>query len=333
MTYAYKSYFAMSVVPVSGYFRYRDIFQILPAPPASPRPPAAVGAHPFIIELTYPVSSVGRTTSYGHTIKAVFVNNETAFEKLKHLLLLLTAFTNYRVFLPPGHQGWFVSFGTLGNEQTDTSPQWGQEAYFDQNYNHAIQNFTAPTAPPINEVEPAKYFNAYGRRMDQVLEFPEIITILLDAAHEMSEEAKLVLLSACSLLDQGLALWQEHPSLSFASCVSALESLIAFDHKAEQVEKCDKCGQERFRVMQKFQEFFAKYGHQSSEFRKYAQKIYRYRSKILHRGELFLGDVITIKFASEDGEADRELHRNLIRTCRICIVNWVIAHKHAKPIA
>jgi len=327
LTISYQSYFALSQVPVVGYYRYRDLFQILPAPPESPRPPASLDAHPFIIELSYTTSSAGYQSPYGFPVSADMVNMETAREIQKHLLLLLTAFSNFRTFVPSNHQAWFVSFGTRGNEQTHMSPQWGQEMYFDPDFNHAIESFTTPTVPPVNKVEPMKYFNSFG---NGILEFPEIITKLLDAAHEISDEAKLALLSACSLLDQGLALWQAHPSLSFASCVSSLESLIAFDHKGEHVEKCDKCGQERFRVMKKFQEFFAMYGHPSPEFKKYAQKIYRYRSKILHLGELFLGEISPIKFASFDGRADRDLHRNLIRTCRICIVNWVIAKQHAQ---
>jgi hypothetical protein len=265
-------------------------------------------------------------------LDAVFVNMEAAQERLKHLLLLLTAFTSFRVFIPSNDQGWFVSLATPDSGQLDMKPQWGQAAYFVSDHRGVIESFTESTVPRVPDAESRAYFNAYGHPVDQVLVFPNVISELLDAAYEISEDARFALLSACSLLDQGLALWHAHPSLSFASCVSALESLIAFEHKDEKNEVCQSCGQERFRVMKKFQEFFGKYGSPSPEFKRYAQKVYQYRSRILHRGELFLGEVIPHKFGAVDAFADRDLHRNLIRTCRICIVNWAIAKHYAQPV-
>jgi len=267
----------------------------------------------------------------GHMINADIVNVEIAQEMRKHILLLMTAFTNFRMFVPSNHQGWFISLGVLGQDFSPKSPEWGQETYFVPGYQLSSAGFSEPSGAPANQSAPSVYFNSVGRSFGTGVGFPRIIGELLDAAFAIEEEARRSLLASCSLLDQSLALWQHHPSLSFASCVSALETLIAYDHKNEPADVCSSCGQERFRVMKKFQQFFANYGSPTPEFRKYAQKVYQYRSKILHRGELFLGDVFLQKFASLDGFDDRELHRNLIRTCRICTVNWVLAKHRAQP--
>jgi hypothetical protein len=214
----YRSYFALSDVPVTGHYRHNNSFQILPAPPEAPRPPCVVGAYPLIIELAYSASSLGRQSPLGHEVNSEIINAEVAQEKLKQLLLLLTTFTSFELFVPSNHQGWFITLGTRGGEAPDWTPRWGQEMYpfSGSGHQHKISNFTIPTASLIKQVDPVTYFNAFGRPMEQVLELPAT-------------------------------------------------------------------------------------------------------------GELLLGDVIQPKFASLDGYEDRELHRNLIRTCRICIVNWVSA--------
>ncbi len=45
-----------SAVPVNGWWRYRDDFQVLPVPEGSPRPDALLGAHPFVLEVRVPDS-------------------------------------------------------------------------------------------------------------------------------------------------------------------------------------------------------------------------------------------------------------------------------------
>lgn len=333
MAYAFNACFALADAPTVGYFRYRDVFQIVPPPPEAPLPPAAVGDYPFIIELSYQASPVGRKMPDGYMIEAGIVNVEIAQEMRKHVLLLLTAFTNFRMYIPSNHQGWFISLGVRGKEFSSKVPEWGQEVFFVSGYELSRTGFSEPSGPPANQSEPFVYFNAFGRSIGTTVGFPRILSELFDAAFAIEEDARRSLLASCSLLDQGIALWQHHPSLSFASCVSALETLIAYDHKNEPPDVCPTCTQKRFSVVKKFQQFFANYGSPTPEFKRYAQKVYRYRCNILHRGELFLGDVFLEKFGSLAGYDDRELHRNLIRTCRICIVNWVLAKHRAQPMS
>jgi hypothetical protein len=43
-----------NILPVDGYWRYRDEWQIVPAPPQAPRPDVVIADHPFIVELRLP---------------------------------------------------------------------------------------------------------------------------------------------------------------------------------------------------------------------------------------------------------------------------------------
>src|SRR4029077_14955463 len=40
-------------VPVTGYFRYRDVFQWIPVPAEAPHPPFAMAEHPFLLEFHF----------------------------------------------------------------------------------------------------------------------------------------------------------------------------------------------------------------------------------------------------------------------------------------
>jgi hypothetical protein len=44
-------------VPTVGFFRYKDLFQIMPVPPEAPRPKFIIGEHPFFLEFGVKTSS------------------------------------------------------------------------------------------------------------------------------------------------------------------------------------------------------------------------------------------------------------------------------------
>ena len=80
-----------------------------------------------------------------------------------------------------------------------------------------------------------------------------------------------------------------------------------------------------YKVRQKFLEFIERYGNDSPETRNISDKVYSHRSKILHEGQLFLGETEprTIEAADEWLKDDHQ-RRDVIRFFRACIINWLI---------
>ena len=329
MTSGYRRVIALSNIPITGWYRYSDSFQILPADADAPRPPAVLNHHPCIIEFRFEIDETPRERPDGNVLPQWVTNNDDAFKILKEILLLLSAFSHDRVFTYSHKQSWFIPMGTKEEEPASKNIQWGQEGYTYEAFESDIESLSDSEAEPIQLIETNEYFNRYGRRIDQEYDLPENINELLDTYFSLEKNEKDSFLSACILHNQGMKIWSEHPSLSFAAFVSSLETLITVEHKGTKIEACKECGQERYRVIKKFRDFFGKYGSPSPEFRKYAVKIYKYRSKILHRGELFMGEITPIRFGSMEGFDDDELRRSIIRTCRICFVNWLLNRKQA----
>lgn len=324
MTTEYRRVLALSNIPVTGSFIYREHFQILPVDADAPTPPAVLNHHPLVIEFCFTIDETPREGPDGNSIPQWIINNDDASKTLKEILLLLTAFSNDRVFTYSLNQSWYIPMGIKGKEPTDKQVQWGQEGYTYDSFKSNIESLSKTNSNPVDLIDANDFFNRYGRSTDQEFDLPDNIDELLDSYFALNEDDKHYFLSSCSLFGQGEKIWSEHPSLSFAAFVSSIETLIAAENKDEKIEKCNECGQDRYRILNKFREFFGRYGSPTPEFRKYAIKVYKYRSKILHRGELFLGEVAPRRFGSIESFEDDEFRRSIIRTCRICFVNWLI---------
>ncbi len=321
MTIEYRRSVVLTSAPVTGLYKFDNDFQILPVEERAPRPPYTMGHHPLIIEYKFVVDETPRTYPDGQKMPQWILNNDDASQKLNELLLLITTFSLFHVFMYQNSQSWFIP---TEDEKNDVI--WGQQTYDYKDFKSKINDLSKKELDQITTIEPNEYFNRYGRPVDQAFDLPKNIDALFAKYFSLDEGTKKTFLSSASLLSQGLKLWSEHPSLSFASLVSSLETLISFEHKGVDVERCNECGQERYRVVNKFRDFFGKYGSPSPEFKKYALKIYKYRSKILHSGKLFLGEVFPRRFGTFDGSEDDDMRRRIVRTCRICLVNWLMLH-------
>lgn len=323
MKIAIRRYIGLSDVKVRGKLRYKDKFQILPPDKEAPRPPAELNHHPFIFEFTFNVPPKPEPDHPEMVVPDWVHENDCAAQESKNLLSLLSVVSNHSLFQYRGRQNWFISMGTKDSDPPDKSCQWGQEFYSYEGFVTKIEDFTENHVESFKQKDAQSYFNRYGRTTDQEFDLPDSINTLLDSFFNLTEDGTKYFLTSCSLFNQGRELWAAHPSLSFAAFVSALETLIGYDHRGDKIEKCKECGQDRYRVVKKFRDFFGKYGSSDPNFRKYALKIYKTRSKILHRGELFIGDVYQQKFGFHDWE-ESSFRRSIVSTTRICLVNWLI---------
>ena len=327
MTDLYRQAIVLSALPVTGWYRYKDIFQIIPPTEALKRPPAAQAHHPLIFQWRYTASKEQRTISGHFDVPQWLLDKENSAEKARELLLALGVFLTTRIFEYRERQSWFVDLENTGSDALE--PKWGQELYTAQDFKSSIENFSSVEGvQKTNEIESNHYFNKRFIEYDAVFDTPQNLKLLLDCFFSLSANDKNAFLSSCALFEQGMEVWGMSPSLSFVGFVSCLETLVNADNRDVTVEKCSECGQDRHRVTKKFHDFFLKYGDASPEFKKYAMKIYKYRSKVVHTGELFNGEVMPEKFGSDERIYDDDFRRSVIRTCRICMVNWVLARTH-----
>lgn len=160
---------------------------------------------------------------------------------------------------------------------------------------------------------------------------PEFMDQILEIYYALPKDILLTFRKACYLFYCGAELRSSNPSLSFASFVSAIETLMASEAKAP--ESCDTCGQPRYRLSARFRDFIISFGYggkSSAGAKKFIDKLYGYRSKILHTGQLLLGDMFWHPVDEESMDKKWEesfLHKDLLGVTRVCLIKWLASKK------
>ena len=296
MNKTYRRTIVFCPLPVDGFYRYNNTFQILPPDKVAPKPPATMAHHPLILEYCFDTPEVryipvAEGSNIRHPIAHWITINEVASEKLNEILRILSVVTNFRFFTYGVDQAWFTP---LGGEETAATPptcEWGQEFYSYPQFERDITGFSVPNCSLMDKVDPQSYYNRFGRSVGGTVDLPATIDDTIFKFCQLNDEARESFISSALLFCNGNDIWSKMKSLSFAAFISSIETLIAYDHRNTEIENCPQCGQPRFRVVHKFREFLHRYGSPDPAFKKYALKLYQTRSRILHRGDLFLGDL------------------------------------------
>ncbi len=293
--------------PFSGRYIFNDDFFLYPWK-GEPQVPWLGADHPIIAEI-----SLDNFTPENPELEWIEVQDYTR-GKMHEILTLLSTITNYRFFLYTIRNAWIIPY--INNEFQQTSV-YGQLGYHSQDKSESfVDDFS-----DISRVDPREYYGKYGARLSsEPVSLPESIDHLVEKYYSLDAEQKKTFSSASTLFVSGLDLKDNRVTFSLAliGFVSSIETLIAYEHRGEKEEFCDVCGNRIWGIRQKFLAFYEKYTG-SEESRQYADHIYGLRSKILHDDHLLASDT-TSGFELMDSV---ELE-NMIRSIRICIVNWLI---------
>ena len=301
--------FIFSNNSLEGTYSYSNMFTLRPAYEYEPKPPFLMAKHPHVLEF-YP-KCFDEEYESKEWYDQQKIENKIVFE----LINLLSTITNFRFYHLSNKGSWFLPYNH--NERISV---WGQESYFPKKIGESKRVLKKVDIIPYNE-----YYNNYAQRLGTgSINVPDIIESILNKYFSFGSEEKEVFQRVCYLFSTALALKDQRVSHTFSmtSLVSCIETLVAFQHRNEKVEKCLECGQLRFSVIRKFKDFMIKYGSKQAEFKKYVDKIYAFRSKALHEGELMTTD----KSGSLELMDSVEIE-HFIRTVRICVINWLIRQK------
>ncbi len=278
--------------PVLGQYRFNDIFQIYP----SKRKPLHNGRffYPLNIEIAFPQQG-----EHYYRFGIPYGNDQLTKQiiEIQHLLSVMTQFFFFSHIKAKHQIKRFINKNCklieIGNINC-----YQDKTFDDRNVtNFVISDF-----------------------MDQALEI----------YYTLPKDILLIFRKACYLFYCGVELRSSNLSFSFASFVSAVETLMSSETKSP--EHCDKCGQPIYRLSSRFRDFIINFGYggkTSGEAKKFINKLYGYRSKILHAGQLLLGDMFWHSFEEENNDVKKWeesfLHKDLLGVTRICLINWLVS--------
>ena len=350
----------LSSHPLVGYYRYKNLFQILP----STFQCEMLGQdHPLILEIRY-LPDIWPHRDELHWYRDLWEqyrfehirNGATkrglepgddwvkAYEQItkmnrfpaiiNELIFLLTLFTNYRFFVSSASdQGWFISLDTT--KDRTIKAQWGQRWYSFDKY----ETGTELSDTSVAEVSRSPVSEYYSRTRDAItlgednsILLPENIDQLFDIYFELDSERKKSFYTACHLYNKALKLSSESASLSLVATVMAIEALVncvkdksprcSSCNTPESIETCDKCGVPLYRVTSLFKQFLNKFFSKTPEAKKFAQDLYITRSALAH-GDLLRDDLHDSGFYAEAKDEQQMFRRNSYKVTRIAMLRWL----------
>lgn len=337
--------------PLNMWYRYKDIFQVIPAPDKAKKPPVIIGHYPLILELSY---ESDLRPKRGDLFWYRDVWEHEYFEELKkksnedqlnellqksglwtesyrksaivdELNYLLTLFTNHTFFLYRTKNPEFSWFAPMEKEFEDIKESlWGQQWYSIDGFDKKISEFSIPVTKKADMIPIEKYYNplnrAYFAGSDNQIQFPDRLDELFDRYFSMEQDKKKVFFTSCYLYCKARELKNICGSLALIALVSAIETIMNYGVKSK--EKCNECGAPRLQITKRFKDFIIEYG--SPNLKKIAGLLYKFRSKISHNGNLLSEDLYDIGFFVGDINKHELLVESAPEVTQVVILNWLL---------
>jgi hypothetical protein len=307
--------------PVEGGWRYRDDFQIAPAPPDAPRPGELYAEHPFLVDFVFQSSPNWQIQQHRYARRAA------------DLLLVLNLLLNTQITAPTnrGRKHW-----VLAPQGSAISPLWAQEGYMIPNLTYIVREFPCVDAPPIEKIPANKYYSREGYR--DTLAVPVELTELLDSFWALNPDDRERFLRACYWHHIASVVWSYSQSLHLISLVNSIECLSSVGparHTSEGPREMFHAFMTRFAPHRYsavafgpgptalFKSLMKKFAPGAPS-GKVLDSIYKTRSNITHGERLLHFDTgISAAPLSQNSAIDREVGDNAVILCRGALINWL----------
>jgi hypothetical protein len=334
------SFFHFSYLPVTGWWRYRDQFQLLPPPSGAPLPSFVMADHPFLIEACYAAPDHHQARSN---------RRMRAMRQLRLLLPVLLRGPIYQPHTERPVKHWVLPMptgelpvrtrertkhlsGLPARRRSRRSPLVSpQVPIYAQEYYEVVGRPLGGSRlsevegiPPMTVVDDHDaYYRASGISADDVLAVPAVLTQLFDNYFALSEDVAKRYLRACYWLNMGRFFHAYSFSASFFADVAAIEVMLP---GGEGPHDCSGCGFPHYpSISKEFRAFVAEYVPDKPD----RETFYDMRSKIAHGSSLLHSDMREELGGFYPGELEQYEQRSKLRqVSRVALMNWLLAQNN-----
>lgn len=329
-------------VPLKGYYRYKDVFQIFPFD-MDKMPTSIYQKHyPNVIEF----KSTGEEE---FTIPEQLKGLENLHQQAAILntyqdkyFSLLTTFSNNLFFRYNDISG-FWGVPILIDNPTDEeancwSSKWCMSIYYFPDYAKQFQGkkFTELNLNEIQKIPHKDYFlNDPNLDFDTSKELllPSTIDLLFDRFFSLEEQISKIVETATSYNYSAIELKDSRKTLSLLASFTALETMVNLEYKDVKVEVCNGCGQNdckgcgqpKHKVSKKFREFLLKYIGNSQKNKKKFNDYYSFRSKIVHTGQQLKSEPLFSDVSEVDIDNERITRIEILQLGKLAVSNWLLS--------
>jgi hypothetical protein len=301
-----------AILPTVGWFRYKDVFLLLPVPPDAPQVQALVGDHPLLLQ--YQVKSSGE-------LQIDALRRRRVGREIELLCTALTTTIRGGIGNVVRHHWSIVG----GQDPTNWRSEYCQEAYMYPSGNGIAAGFTSTDELDSLSRTPAQtHYTRIGISPGQVLDLPDTFEQSLDTYFAMPRDNQERFIRACFWFQYAQRVATLSYSGAFTALVSAIESLMG-DAKPE--GHCEKCSRPiGAGPTRRFIEFVEQYAPGPAISNSHRRQLYSLRSALAHGGHLLhtdrygWGGGMTANALSEETD-----QRALWHAVRLVLVNWLSA--------
>lgn len=306
---------------ITGSFKYKESFQILPMPLDAPNINYIIGDHPFLLQYKYNSSQ----NSFVDVSRRKF----TEISICQKLNLLTRGHIKHESLFS---KNIWVLDKTL--ESGKLVSKNAQEGYYWPDHKPWLEAFQSINElNPFELVEPSEYYEYHGFKSQKnyCLLLPKNIAESLEKIEALSKKERMKFDLACCWFYHSRELWHDSQSSSFVALVTALESLFDKVDKCpackspivENLEKCDVCNQPMFRITKTLKEFLSTYVPFIEKMQREKKMIYKIRSDLAHGSSMFSRDIEPGLSMSPIQQDQSQIHRNVYFIVLTAIYNWL----------
>ncbi|MCC2643564.1 MAG: hypothetical protein K0S45_3977 [Nitrospira sp.] len=290
----------------------RSGVQILPAPDDAPRAPVEMADHPFILELSIQASDFRPVTDHRR------------MREHRNLTFLLNVLLAGRTSLQPRRSEHLWALVPRNDDRPEINEiKWVQQFFFAKLGKVVIDVLSPPASQKLDEMEPEEYYGQVGHD-GKGLRIPADLDQSICHYLQLSPKNRAKFDRATFWLDMASRQWTISISSSFASLVSAVESLTdrGTTHRVYCEECKGDCQHEVPGVTERFRAFIEKYAP-GAALTKRRNEMYSLRSGILHGSDLMQLDQDLAFGWDPPWWNEREIHSELSALTRVAMRNWL----------
>ena len=325
-------------VPLGGYYKYKDIFQIFPGHLENMPNFKYQNHYPNILEFWTTEDEVIEVPTEYEELKELYNLTATTNTKQDKILALLTAFTNHLFFRytdSTGTWGWPLKQENALEESNDAPSVWCVNVYFfpDMARILHIDSFSEQNILEIKRKEYMKYYTQepnldYNSNIN--IEFPIKIDELFDAYFALDTTTKFYIYTAALYTVCAVELKGNRKTLSLVSSFLAMETMVNIEYNDMKPDICQTCGQPKYSIAKKFREYLLKYIGASDANKKKFNEYYTLRSKIMHTGQHLKTELLWTELPKVKKQEEYIKTVEILQIGKLAITNWLLTRMKTK---
>lgn len=295
-----------AAMPVDGFFRYNDRWQIRPVPSDAPRPPILMAPHPFLLE----VKGMMVSEPFVRTIQAEKLVSEA------QLLLALVLQGGVLTSTCSPRKQWVIDVSTIGAGSPAKSV-FGQVGYVLPSWPGPPDELSdVSDYKPLTEVPSGDYFRRSGIRPGDPLEIPDLLTPILQAIDALALDLRERFFRAAYWYSRSHPAWYVSRSLSYIALINAIEALTP----RAIPDFCPTCRRDRAPgPTARFRDVVERYaGHIPNR-----GELYALRSKLVHGEQLLISDGPSSWDFTPQSSEESQRHEFVSQIAKIVLIKWL----------